>query len=124
MGAFTDDDLTLLRETEEIRIAPYAEDGFLYDGRLIWVVVAEGRVYIRSWKGADAEWFRRAARSLRAHITIDGSAFSREVTLARIRDTGIQHAIDEQYLASYPQPYAGEMVAPRAAETTLEVLAV
>lgn len=122
MNGFDAADLALLGEIAEIRIAPYAEDGFVFEGRLIWVVVVDGRTFIRSWKGTDAEWFVRAAASRRARITIDDEpGFAREVTLHPERDEATQAAIDATYLRKYPRPYSREMVLPRAAETTFEV---
>lgn len=123
MTAFAESDLALLRDVAEIRISPYAEDGFLFEGRLVWVVVVEGTPYVRSWKGAEAEWYARAARSRRARIAIEegDSGFSAEVSLHPARDAELAAAIDAEYVRKYPPPYNREMTLPKAAATTFEV---
>mgnify|MGYP002734364219 FL=1 len=121
--SFAAETLARFRDVDEIRVAPYAEDGFAYDGRLVWVVVVDGRVFIRSWKGAEAEWFVRSARSRRARITVhDEPDTGIEVVFQRERDADVQARIDAEYLRKYPRPYSHEMTLPAAAATTLEVL--
>ena len=123
MSGFPEPDLAVLREIAEIRIAPYAEDGFLFPGRLVWVVVVGERAFVRSWKGREAEWYARAAASRRARVSSDGGPiFGREVTLAPVRDADTQAAIDAEYVRKYPPPYNREMTLPKAVETTFEVL--
>lgn len=122
MSGFPESDLALLRDVAEIRIAPYAEDGFLFPGRLVWVVVVNERVFVRSWKGRDAEWYTRASASRRARVTTDEEpVFAHEVSLDPVRDDETQNAIDAEYLRKYPPPYNREMTLPKAVETTFEV---
>jgi len=117
MTAWSDADLALLRDVEEVRIAPRREDGSAWPGRLVWVLVVDGRVLVRSWKGPDAEWYRRALATGRALLTTDDGALSAEVVLRA--EAGLDATVDAEYLRKYPDPYATEMTRPPAAGTTL-----
>ncbi len=123
MSAFTEHELTLLRDATELRIAPFAADGSPHPGRLVWAVVADGRAYVRSWRGAGAEWYERADATRRARVTIadEGASFTRDVALHPERDSAVQAAIDAEFLRKYPRPYSVEMTLPGAAETTFEL---
>lgn len=123
MSAFTADELAHLHDVKEIRIAPARDDGSLWPGRLIWVLVVDGRVFARSWKGPHAEWFERAMATARAHITVeeDDSGFGADVSLHPDDDSATAAEIDAEFLRKYGDPYASEMNLPLAAGTTIEL---
>lgn len=124
MATWTHEQLSRLDAAQEIRITPLADDGSEWTGRLIWVVVVGERVVVRSWKGPGIAWYTRALESGRARIAIEqgGSDFSAEVVVRRASDASLDGKADAAYLDKYPEPYASEMVAPRAAQTTIELL--
>jgi hypothetical protein len=124
MAAWTDDQLAFLHDVIEVRIAPLKADGEAWPGRLIWVLEIDGRVWARSWKGADAEWYRRARATDRARVTTDDGAFDVTVELRPDQDVATDAAIDAEFLRKYGDPYAKEMNLPIAAETTVELLPV
>lgn len=123
MTDFTADELAYLHDVKEIRIAPQRDDGTLWPGRLIWVLVVDGRVFARSWKGPDAEWYARAVATWRARITVeeDDSGFGADVSLHPDHDEATAAAIDAEFLRKYGDPYASEMNLPLAADTTIEL---
>ena len=128
MSDWTAEQLTFLHDVVEVRIAPLRDDGSAWPGRLIWVLELDGRVFVRSWKGAHAEWFERAMITHRARLTMDGAKgggdFTAEVSLHPDQDPVTAAAIDAEFLRKYGDPYAKEMNAPIAAETTVELLPV
>ena len=56
---FAQDDLAALAAEEEIRIETRAADGTAHR-TIIWVVVEDGVVYVRSVNGERARWYREA----------------------------------------------------------------
>jgi hypothetical protein len=124
MAGWTAEQLSFLRDVIEVRIAPLQADGTPWPGRLIWVLEVDGRVWARSWKGADAQWYRRARETDRARLTTDDDAFNVVVELRPDQDAETASAIDAEFLRKYGEPYAKEMNLPLAAETTIELLPV
>jgi hypothetical protein len=51
--------LAAIDAAKEVRIETQAADGTLHR-TIIWAVVEDGRVYIRSYRGASARWYREA----------------------------------------------------------------
>jgi hypothetical protein len=56
---FSPDDLELLANEEEVRIETRAADGTAHR-TIIWVVVDEGDVFVRSVRGTRGRWYREA----------------------------------------------------------------
>jgi hypothetical protein len=54
---FQGETLELLNATREVRIETQRAGGPLHS-TIIWVVVDSDQVFVRSWKGAQARWFR------------------------------------------------------------------
>ena len=81
----------------------------------IWIVRVGDRLFVRSYLGQSARWYRRVRETGKAHI--DGE----EVRLVDSHDA--DDAIDEAYADKYGRnAYVDAMVAPEARTTTLEVL--
>jgi len=81
----------------------------------IWIVRVAERLFIRSYLGERARWYRHVQATHTAHI--DGV----EVRLVGSHD--LDDEIDDAYYAKYGHSvYADAMVAPQARATTLEVL--
>jgi hypothetical protein len=56
---FDPDTLERLARSRTVRIETQAPDGPVHRAT-IWAVVHEDRVFVRSWKGATARWYREA----------------------------------------------------------------
>ncbi len=56
---------------EEVRIETSAPDGPVHR-TIIWIMVRDGVVYIRSVNGAGARWYREAVANPRVVIHVDG----------------------------------------------------
>ncbi len=111
-------ELTRLREVDEIRITPAPSEESVHPGRLIWVLEIHGRVFVRSWKGRDAAWYRQSLQTHRARIAAEG--IDVDVVLQESHDADDE--VDAAFLAKYPRDYAVQMNMPEPRETTLELL--
>ena len=66
--ALTDQQLSLLDETKEVRIRTRgATRSFT---TIIWIVVADGTVYVRSVDGQEGNWYQRALLDPRVEVIV------------------------------------------------------
>jgi hypothetical protein len=108
--------LVKLRQQQEIRIRA----GRSASGVIIWVVVVDGTVFIRSFRGAGAKWYLAATGDGRAALEVDGAAVPVKVTPAA--DQATIEAVSRAFLSKYAaSPYAQAMVRPEVLPTTLRV---
>jgi hypothetical protein len=68
---FSQDDLAALAAEEEIRIETRSGTGEAHR-TIIWVVVGDGVVYIRSVNGATARWYREALADPSVTVHVGG----------------------------------------------------
>jgi hypothetical protein len=57
--AFTQDELAVIDRPRTVRIETSRPDGPVHS-TIIWVVVDDGDIFVRSWRGAGARWYREA----------------------------------------------------------------
>jgi hypothetical protein len=119
MTSWSGSQLATLHDVREIRITPADESS---PGRLIWVLETGGRVFVRSWKGPGAAWYRDTLACGGAHISGQDVEIEADVTVARASDADA--AVDAEFLRKYGDPYASEMNLPLARETTLELTSI
>jgi hypothetical protein len=117
-------DQTILDEiaqAEEIIVA-VSRDGADTDRVPIWVVVVDGDVYVRSYKGVTSRWFRRAEADPDQVLVLGG----RELDIEFVDVDRLDHinkAIDAAYDSKYSKyDYVSAMSEPAAVEATLRVL--
>ena len=120
--ALDQDTLALLDEAIEVDILTPRRDGST-SSRPIWIVVVDGEVYVRSYRGESGAWFRRARADGAATLeaggrTIDVAAelVPRDETL----DQRISDAFREKYGARSPGPTEA-MVTPEVIATTMRL---
>lgn len=111
MSGWTQSELERIGAARELEVA--ATDATVP----VWVVRVGDGLYVRSWHGEQARWFRAVRASGRGRIRADGIA--RDVRFVPAGDA--DDAVDDAYRAKYAGRYAGEMVASPARETTLRV---
>jgi hypothetical protein len=70
----------------------------------IWVVVVEGRVFVRSWYQKPSSWYRTFLQEPHGSIRIA----DREIPVRAVhtRSERIKDAVDRAYLAKYTTPAA------------------
>jgi hypothetical protein len=116
---FGESDLDLLATKEEIRVETHSGAGDVHK-TIVWPVVRDGVVYLRSYKGASGRWYREALadpdiallfdrRRVPARAVPAADASSVEACSAALRD-------------KYRRSYSLEaMLAPSVLPTTLRI---
>jgi hypothetical protein len=122
MTTWTNDELDTIGDADELRIAALRPDGTLRDPVTIWVVRQGNELYVRSYKGADAGWYRGAQATHQGHVQAGG--VDKDVTFVDV-DRGLDGPIDAAYRAKYRRfggSYVDPMVAPAAQATTIKLV--
>jgi hypothetical protein len=123
MRGWTNDELTEVGSTEEIRIASLRADGTLRKPVTIWVVRHHDGLYVRSVGGRKAAWFRGTRTTHRGRIWAAG--IEREVEFVDVDDDSWGERLDSAYRAKYRR-YAARIVnsvlTPAARSATLKLV--
>lgn len=91
----------------------------------VWVVVVDGRVFIRSWGVKRGGWFRTFEEDPRGRIQAAGR--ERRVRARRVTSERVKSAVDAAYAAKYRTPGALRYVrgfarSKRRRDTTTELI--
>lgn len=119
---WTEEELERIAGAEELEIAPRRADGSLRRPTRIWVVRVGDHLYVRSWRGATAGWFRAVQRTHEGRISAGGIEKDVELTSA---EDGLDAAIDDAYRSKYRRyraSYLEPMLGPQARAATLELV--
>jgi hypothetical protein len=122
MSGWTDDELDRIGAADELEIASYRPDGSLRRYTTIWVVRVGDDLYVRSWHGRAASWFRRALQ--RHEGRIEAGGVERDVTFEE-PDGDLHPAIHQAYRTKYgryPDSYVRPMVEPEATAATFRLI--
>src|SRR3954468_14996305 len=92
----------------------------------VWVVVVEGRVFVRSWNDKPTGWYRAFLAQPLGSIQLGGREIA--VSTRPLRGARLRDAVTEAYAAKY-EPKASEkwvrgFADPNRLATTLELLPV
>lgn len=89
----------------------------------IWVVVVEGRAFVRSWSIKPRSWYRTFLEEPRGAIVVDGQEI--EVRARRVTSERLNGLIDQAYLDKYNTKgslkYARDLGMPKSRATTTEL---
>ena len=96
--ALSDDQLALLDETLEVRIETRA-DGGVYE-TIIWIVIADGEVYIRSVNGEKGHWYQRTLSNPFVAIHVDGERL--EFRAVHVKDPATIQTVSDALRGKYP----------------------
>lgn len=106
---WTTDDLTRLDRAQELRIAGTREDGTRPEPVIIWAVVVDGDLYLRSVRGASGGWYRTVQQRHEGHI--DSGGVDADVRFVDVpEDDPVHEAIDRGYATKY-RSYASAVAA-------------
>jgi hypothetical protein len=109
--------LALLHAAKEVRIRTEGSKG---RGVIIWIVVADDAVFVRSVRGPAGKWFVAAAADGRATVVIGERALP--VHIAHVSDQATIEAVSQAFLSKYAtSPYAQAMVRAEVLPTTLRL---
>ena len=117
MAKFETATLGALREVQELSIRT---DKHPESAVVIWVVVADDEVFVRSVRGPKGRWYRDLANGGPATLEFSGRRLAVQAIPAD-EPTAIERA-SRAYLSKYePSPYAQAMVKPEVLSTTLRL---
>jgi hypothetical protein len=117
MAKFDADTLRDLRDLREVAIRTEKHPD---DAVVIWVVVADDEVFLRSVRGSKGRWFRDLATGGSATLEFAGRRLAVQALPASDADS-IARA-SREYLRKYqPSPYAQSMVRAEVLPTTLRL---
>jgi hypothetical protein len=86
----------------------------------IWAVVDDDRVFVRSWKGPEARWYREIQANPAAALIVDGQRFA--VTAVPATDPDSVERTNNGFRRKYAgNPGAEAMCAENLLETTLRL---
>lgn len=117
---WSSDVLAKIRETDDLHVAPYRDDGKTF-GTLTWIwsVVVDGSLYARAYNGRKSRWFAAAIRERAGRITAAGLTL--DVAFSE-GDHALSPKIDDAYRVKYAgRPYLKDMVGERARAATVRI---
>lgn len=120
--SFDAETLRLLDETKEVRIETRRDEGSAGRATIIWVVVVDGGVYVRSVQGEDGRWYRRITSNPNAALHVDDRRIPVRAALANDDET--IEAVSEAYRSKYGRTSPGStgaMVRDEVLHTTLRL---
>ena len=120
MDTWPKDELRRIAESDDLRIAPFREDGSTYGTPTwIWSVVVGDALYVRAYNGRNSRWYGAATRQRAGRIIAAG--MTKEVTFEPV-DGPINEHIDAAYGRKYHgSPYLNSMISNRARAATVKV---
>jgi hypothetical protein len=112
-----------LREAQEVHVVTTAEDGARHR-TIVWVVVdPAGRILLRSYRGANARWYREATSGRPVAIAVDGE--DHPMAVERAGDEERVAACSREIVAKYAgEPETPEMLRHEVLDTTLELVPI
>ena len=117
----TDADRAAIEKARVIRIETTAADGTVHR-TIIWAVIEGGRIYIRSYRGRDARWFREALARPDVALLLGKSQERLPVRAVPATDAASIAAcsagLSRRYKASYS---LGAMLRDEVLDTTLRL---
>jgi hypothetical protein len=120
--SFDAETLRLLDETKEVRIESRRDDDSPEHRTIIWVVVVEGEVFVRSVRGARGRWYREISSNPEGALHVEDDRFP--VRAAPATDATTVAAVSAAFRSKYQQssPASTEaMVRPETLPTTLKL---
>jgi hypothetical protein len=90
----------------------------------IWVVVVEGRIFVRSWSLKPQSWYRAFLEEPRGTINVAGREIP--VRAVQTRSERLKDAVSQAYLEKYHTPgsikYAKDLGRAKSRATTTELI--
>lgn len=96
--ALTTDQLAFLDETLEVHIETRSDHGD--HTTIIWIVVADGDVYVRSVRGEKGRWYQRTVSNPFVAIHVDSERL--EFRAVHVRDSDTIAIVSEALRGKYP----------------------
>jgi len=117
MATFDANTLSDLRDRDEVAIRTEKHSTRAV---IIWAVVADDEVFVRSVRGAKGQWYRDLAKGGPATLEFSGRRLAVQAT--PVTGPAAVERASREYLRKYrTSPYAESMVRPEALPTTLRL---
>ncbi len=116
--SFEADDLERLAAAEEVDIETQAPDGPAHR-TIIWIVVDGVDTFVRSFRGADARWYREAVANPAVAIHVDGRQLP--ATAIPATDPDSVERVSAAFRAKYPPGPSTTAMATQYFDTTLRL---
>jgi hypothetical protein len=115
--------LAALAAAKEVDITPIEADGTPRASRTIWSIGVGDELYVRSWKGRGAVWFRDVLETGQGSIAVTGGGPSQLVTIEEVgAAASVQAEISATFLTKYAADgYAGAMNEEAPVSATLRL---
>ena len=119
---FDPETLRLLDETREVRVETRRDDEAPVHMTIIWVVVADGEVFVRSVRGQKGRWYRELSANPSGALHAGDRRIPISATPATDGPTTekVSEAFRNKYERDWPGPTAA-MVRPEVLPTTLRL---
>jgi hypothetical protein len=120
--SFATETLGLLDETEEVHIETRRDEDSPEHRTIIWVVVVEGEVFVRSVRGPKGRWYREISSHPEGALHVEDTRIPVRAAPATEQSTveAVSDAMKSKYEQSAPGPTAA-MVRPETLPTTLKL---
>lgn len=96
--ALSSEQLALLDETLEVRVETRTDRGAYKT--IIWIVVADGEVYVRSVNGEKGRWYQRTLSNPFVAIHVDGERL--DFRAVHVKDPDTIQAVSDALRGKYP----------------------
>ncbi|WP_254217718.1 DUF2255 family protein [Burkholderia multivorans] len=119
--AWSADELHRIVEADDLKIAPFRDDGRTPGTPTwIWCVAVNGELYVRAYNGRQSRWYQAAIRQRAGQIAAAG--MTKDVAFEPV-DGEINSRIDDAYRAKYKSsPYLRPMIGAGARAATIKVI--
>ena len=116
---FEEPDLDLLASAKEIRVETRSSAGEVHR-TIVWPLVRDGVVYLRSFRGPGGRWYREAVADPEIALVIKGRRVRARAVAAP--DDGSVEACSAALREKYRRSYSlAAMLAPATLPTTLRI---
>jgi hypothetical protein len=115
------DELRRIVEADDLKIAPFRDDGMTAGTPTwIWCVAVGGELYVRAYSGRQSRWYQAAIRQRAGRIVAAG--MTKDVAFEPV-DGEINASIDDAYRAKYKASrYLRPMIGADARAATVKVI--
>ena len=121
-GSFDPETLRLLDETDEVYVETRRDTGSPEHRTIVWVVVVEDEVFVRSVRGTKGRWYREISSNPEGALHAGERRIP--VRAAPATDAPTVDAVSEAYRSKYEERWPGPtaaMLRPDVLPTTLKL---
>lgn len=117
------DELNKIRESDDLHISPFRDDGETYGTPTwIWSVVVDNELYVRAYNGENSKWYKSAVKQKAGRIKAAGMTIEVEFEQADSDDL-LNNKIDDAYRQKYSESqYLQPMISKSTRAATIRII--